>query len=387
MGSQTPSAAGLYVHVPFCSAVCPYCDFAVTTGGAPSYRRFVDALEREIARYADDGWRFDTVYFGGGTPSALAADDLAHLFATLRRSFDLAPNARWHFEANPEDVNSQSLAAWRDLGVDFLSLGVQTFDNEYLTFLGRRHSRQDARRALALALGSGFDTVSADLIFGLPEQTPERFARDLDEIVALAPSHVSCYQLTIHEGTPFAHRQQRGELEEMPEPAQGELFLLTHRRLAEAGLEAYEVSNFARGEASRSAHNQKYWNHTPYLGLGPSAHSFDGRRRWWNQRRLGPWRARLDRGESPVAEHEDLEPRDLALEALMLGLRTVDGMSYEAFRQRYGFDFEQPNTARIAAWQDRGLVQRRPDAFCATLEGLAVADSLVRELDLTALEG
>lgn len=376
------AAAGLYLHVPFCSRVCPYCDFAVTTGGPGRRAAFADALVAEIALWEGEPLSFDTVYLGGGTPSALSPAELARILEAVRSRFSLQPDTRIFLEANPEDATPAALAAWRGLGVNTLSLGVQSFDAESLVFLGRRHDPAEARAAVAAALSAGFDTVSLDLIFGLPGQTPATWRRDLEEAARLRPDHVSCYQLTVHEGTRFGTLRDRGALAELPEPEQAALFALTHEVLGAAGYEGYEVSNFARAPEHRSRHNLKYWDHTPYLGLGPSAHSFDGRRRWWNERRLAEWQARLARGEWPVAGSEELAPGDLALETLMLGLRTRAGVDLGRFRERFGFDLAVNNRPLIERLVEQRLLEPDPARLAPTTSGLAVADALARSFEI-----
>lgn len=387
-------ASGLYVHVPFCSAVCPYCDFAVMVGGGRSRSRYRDALLREVELWAARGLPFatpfDTFYFGGGTPSALSPEALEAFFTALRRAFG---DPAWiHFEANPEDVNADSAALWRRLGVGTVSLGVQSFQAPALEFLGRRHDPAAARRAVELTREAGLPAVSVDLIYGLPGQGEAEWLRDLEAAVALSPEHVSCYQLTVEPGTPFGRRRELGELTEMPEPGQAALFRLTHRFLADAGYAAYEVSNFARAPEHRSRHNRKYWDHSPYLGLGPSAHSFDGgRRRWWNHRRLSFWAAALDRatGEGtapPVGGEEVLSRHDLALERLMLALRTTAGIDLARFRRRYGVDLAASDGRLMEELAGAGLARMEAGRFALTLDGLAVADGLAARFDLGAEE-
>lgn len=389
-------AAGLYLHVPFCSAVCPYCDFAVTVGGAAARERYRRALLAEIELAAAAGGRAwgeaaDTVYFGGGTPSALPGEAIEEALAALaarlglRRAGDGA--ARVFFEANPEDVTPESAAAWRRAGVAMLSLGVQSLDPEALAVLGRRHDPRRAREAVAAARAAGLPTVSIDLIYGWPGQTAERWRVDLDAAIALAPDHLSCYQLTVEPGTPFGARRRRGELVELPDDAQGELFRLTHRRLADAGYHGYEVSNFARSPEHRSRHNAKYWRHAPYLGLGPSAHSFDGgRRRWWNERRLAGWRAAIEAGRPPRAGGEELDRGQLALERLMLALRTADGVDLAEMRARYGVDLPAANGALMERLAAAGLALVEDDRLRLTLDGLAVADGIAERFEL-AVDG
>ncbi len=248
----------------------------------------------------------DTIYFGGGTPSALTPDDLARILEAARRDLSIREDAWVFFEANPEDVTPESVKAWRDLGVRFLSLGIQSFNGDALRFLGRRHTPDDARRSVEIARAAGFDTISIDLIYGLPDQPFEIWRSTLEEAVELQPDHLSCYQLTIHEGTPFGFRLERGKMSELPEESQADLFLFTHQFLRDHGFPGYEVSNFARSPGHRSRHNQKYWHHVPYLGLGPSAHSFSGTKRWWNERKLKPYETRIEAGEKPIADSEEL---------------------------------------------------------------------------------
>jgi oxygen-independent coproporphyrinogen-3 oxidase len=402
-------APGLYLHVPFCSAVCPYCDFSVQRVLVSARKRFVDHLVAEMP-LASAEWPdprpFDTVYFGGGTPSLLPAEELARVLGACREHLTLAV-APWIFlEANPEDVTPEACAAWRSFGVRTLSLGVQSFSDDALRFLGRRHDAQQARAAVEAAQGAGFDTVSLDLIVGLPGQTAEAWRRELETAVALAPGHLSCYQLTIHPRTRFGVSATRGQLSELPEDDQAVLFDLTHRFLADAGFSAYEVSNFARSRGHESRHNRKYWDHTPYLGLGPSAHSLatdaasaaPAARRWWNEQRTPKWEKRLAAGERPVEGEESLGPLALAQENVLLGLRTTAGIDLDAFAARYGLDLLAENDALVARLAAEGHLTVRngpggdplgvfepPRAgrrLVLTLSGLAVADGLAALFNL-----
>ncbi len=383
-GSLSDRAPGLYLHVPFCSAICPYCDFSVLVGNGERRSRFVDALVAEIDLWAgtDLGRPFDTVYLGGGTPSILDPEQLGRILGALAERLPLAPDPLVTLEANPEDVTRERLAAWRALGVETLSLGVQSFDADALRLLGRRHAPEDSRRALERALAAGFGTVSIDLIYGLPDQSLDRWRRDLEAAIDLAPDHLSCYQLTVHRKTVFGHRKARGELAELPDGEQAEMFLETHRRLAAAGWEAYEVSNFARSAGHRSRHNSKYWDHTPYLGLGPSAHSFAGRRRWWNHAKTGPWERAVAAGVRPLEDSEELTAAELALERLMLDFRTPEGVDLGLLAERYGVALEAGNRRAIDDLSVRGLLDVHGRRLRPTLEGLAVADTLARALDL-----
>lgn len=325
----------------------------------------------------------DTVYFGGGTPSALFPEQLGRILEAAKTSLPVQEDAWIFLEANPEDITLESVRAWRELGVRTLSLGIQSFDGGALSFLGRRHSPEQACRSIEIAREAGFHTVSLDLIFGLPGQTVESWRKTLETAISLQPDHISCYQLTIHEGTPFGFRLQRGKLTEAPEEIQAELFLLTHMFLRDAGWPGYEVSNFARSPEHQSRHNRKYWDHTPYLGVGPSAHSFSGRRRWWNEPKLRPYELKIDLGDRPVAGSEELNDEDLALEAVMLGMRTVDGIDLERFRERYGVDLLERNAALVERLTQEKLLQAKDDRLVPTLEGLAIADSIARDFEVS----
>ncbi len=384
------TAPGLYLHLPFCSAICPYCDFSVLTGTAERKRFFVEILRREIELWASrissdrDSWRsaFDTLYLGGGTPSALTSTDLGRILREVVEQLPTTPRPWIQFEANPEDVDARRCASWRELGIASVSLGVQSFDDDQLRFLGRRHDGATGESAVRQVLAAGFSAVSLDLIFGLPDQTPEAWRDELERAVRLRPHHISCYQLTIHDGTPFGFRQARGQLREMPEEAQGELFRLTHRFLADHGYTAYEVSNFALSEEFRSRHNQKYWHHVPYLGLGPSAHSFAGGRRWWNERKVPAWQRRILAGEFPVAEEEKLSPSQHLLERLFLGLRTPSGVDCGKLNEEFGVDLLAKNTGLIERWSAAGYVDVDGTVVRPTLDGLAISESLAASLEV-----
>ncbi len=386
-------AAGLYVHIPFCSAICPYCDFAVARGGGAGRERFVEALDGEIegrgSRADEDGSSaggqvfeaagFDTVYLGGGTPSALSVEQLGAIRRRLVGTFAIDPGAEWTIEVNPEDASAEALAGWRELGFDRISLGLQALDDRALRFLGRRHDAAASRASVERARAAGFRSVSVDLIYSLPGFDGGWWIETLEEAAALGPDHVSCYELTIHDGTPFGRRRDAGRLLEAGEDERAANFVATHRRLAEFGYEGYEVSNFARREADRSRHNRKYWRHQPYLGLGPSSHSFAGRRRWWNVAPWKDWSAAVARGDSTLAGREELTDDQLLLEAVMMGLRQRSGIDCAALERRFGIDPAAGNGRQIEAWEKAGWLRVRGRRLEPTLEGMARADRLAGE--------
>ncbi len=383
MSPELPES-GLYVHVPFCSALCPYCDFAVNVGSGASRRaRYRALLAQEMGLRGRPQSAFDTLYFGGGTPSVLGTEELASILETFRERGWVDSSTVVYLEANPEDVTGRSLSKWRKAGVGTLSLGVQSFDPESLRFLGRRHSSHDVRAAFESAREAEFDTLSLDLIYGLPGQTESRWRSDLEEAVGLGPDHISCYQLTVHDSTRFGRLRREGRLIEASADAQAALFRLTHRALEDAGYEGYEVSNFARARAHRSRHNEKYWSHVPYLGLGPSAHSFDGRTRSWNLRSVFEWSRAIRSHVLPRGGQEALTDEALLFETLMLRLRTRDGLDLERVRERFGVDLLDVNRALIRTAVEDELLVLGGSTLRPTLDGLAVADGLASRFRLS----
>jgi len=379
-------AAGVYVHLPFCSAICPYCDFAVTVGGRDRQIALVEALLLEIERQGQTlRTVVDTVYFGGGTPSLMESEDLERILVACRRELALE-GERIYLEANPEDVTPARLREWLELGVGTLSLGVQALDDQDLAFLGRRHSASEARRAVEEARSAGVGTISVDLIYARPGQTVSSWESELEAVAALEPDHLSCYELTVNRGTPFGRLKESGRLAEMPESGQAELFEATHRKLEALGFEAYEVSNFARGTEHRSRHNLKYWTGASYLGVGPSAHSFDGDRRWWNVAGTRDYIDRIRVGGSATDGSESLSAGQRLLEELMMGLRMPRGVELAAIEIRYGVDLLDANRSRLKRWQSEGVVRLADGFLVPTLSGLLLADRLAAEIDLGPLE-
>jgi oxygen-independent coproporphyrinogen-3 oxidase len=390
-GHENP---GLYVHLPFCSAICPYRDFYVLTGDPARRRQFVHHLLQEIELCGEEGWPgfvqespvqpFDTIYFGGGTPSILALEELSVLREGIIQHLPVVQDPWIGLEANPEDVTAGNLAEWKAMGVRFLSLGIQSFESRYLEFLGRAHDPQDCRNSVVLARQSGIETLSIDLIYGLPGQTPGDWQSDLAKAVELEPDHLSCYQLTIEPGTPFGFRRRKGQLSEMAPERQAELFFLTHNELADRGLVAYEVSSFASASHHHSRHNSKYWSHTPYLGVGPSAHSFASRQRWWNWRKIKLWAGQIDNGRSPIQEHETLTAEQLILESLMLGLRTPRGIDLASLPGDTQARVWDTNGSLIEDLVQEDLVRLEERRVIPTLAGLAVAESIACRFDISS---
>ncbi len=361
-------AAGLYVHVPFCSGKCAYCDFFSVTDPVRT-AAWADALLREASLLGPRFGPFDTLYLGGGTPSLLDPHTLERVIEGLRRSVRFLPDTEVTLEVNPEDVGPDRPAAYEGMGVNRVSMGVQSLDEEALRFLGRRHSAAQARRALDRLLEAGFRTVSVDLIYGIPGQDPDPWPRSLGAVLEQGPQHLSCYELTVSPGTPLGRRVASGRVTMPAEHHTAALFLDTSRSLQARGLVHYEISNFARpGHESR--HNRKYWRRAPYLGLGPGAHSFLHPVRWWNPSCLDRWTRALERGRPPAEGRERLTPEQETLERLWLGFRTREGVAADLLDGLTGAD-------RIAGELERsGLVTRRGPSLVPTTQGFLVSDSL-----------
>ncbi len=367
---------GLYVHIPFCAQKCGYCGFSSTTNRA-LIRDFLTALDREARSFRGRWNPFDTLYIGGGTPSVLATDEFCRVIDTVRTNFTIEPAAEITVEVNPGDLDAGYLRRLRMAGVNRLNIGCQSFDDRTLRFLGRRHTAHQAEDAVRLAREAGFDNLGIDLITGIPGQSIARWTETLGEAVSFTPDHLSCYQLTVEEDTPLAAQCHTGEAVMPDDGLQADLFFTTSQILEESGYDQYEVSNFARTPGTESRHNRKYWNHTPYLGLGPAAHSFDGlSRRWWNTRSVEAYHEELAAGRPPVAGSERLTPDQLQMEALFLGLRTKRGVNLEDFKRRFGRDLAQEKGKILRTLGTEGLVEIRDGFLRPTRAGMAVADSL-----------
>ena len=448
--SPSPGAApdepapGLYLHIPFCRRICPYCDFAVTPFGAKAAGRRFEAYRKALLaelRLRAGTPLFgpnaesptppaDTVYFGGGTPSLAPPGFFAEILETAA-ALGLTTTAPWAaLEANPEDLapegSSDSAPAaggargatgvpagdrarqWAAEGITGVSLGAQSLRESRLRFLGRAHSPADVRRAVARLAEAGLDWISLDLIYGAAADRPEEVRDEFAEAASLPGlTHLSAYELTIEPATAFGRRAAAGERLTGSDGEGGGLFRLVHRTLADAGFPAYEASNFARSDAARSRHNPKYWLGAPYLGCGPSAHSFvpgvpgrgarppgaDGSaepaRRFWNRRALGDWQEAVAAGRLPTGGSEAVPPAGLALEELFLRLRTTDGLDLAGFAARHGTAVVELNRARFRNWRERGLVSFHEGSegtiLRPTLDGLAVAEALAAEVDLAPL--
>ncbi|HNZ64974.1 MAG TPA: radical SAM family heme chaperone HemW [Smithella sp.] len=367
--------AGLYIHIPFCLSKCGYCNFysIKSVNLIPDY---IAALKKEIQHYCNVFSSFDTIYIGGGTPSLLTPQQLADILKTVNQHYKIDKNAEITLEANPGDISFDYLKTIRGIGINRLNIGVQSFSDKILKFIGRRHSAKEAVASIEASRQVGFDNLGIDLIYGIYGLGIKSWKNTLQRAVSFAPEHLSCYQLSLSENTPL-YKKYSSEGWKLPvENMELKLFLTTAEYLENAGYIHYEVSNFAHRDKFQSRHNQKYWRHTSYLGLGPAANSFLDNKRWWNKSSVKTYLKEISGGRMPVQDSEILSMEQLQLEALFLGLRTKAGIDLKHYKTKYGIDVLADNKIIIDALIKNKLVELEKGSLRPTRAGMAVADSL-----------
>ena len=352
----------IYVHIPFCARICPYCAFYKTRADPAQAARFCDAILAELRGYGD---RPETIFFGGGTPTALTTAQLDRLLAGFHTQLDLAALREWTFEANPGSVSERKARLLRERGVNRISLGVQSFDDGLLALLGREHSAAQAETSFALLRRAGFENLNIDLMFGLPGQTLAQWEATLHRAIALGPNHISAYCLTYEEDTEFFLRHARGEFRSDPE-GDADFFARAGELLGAAGFAHYEVSNYAQ-PGFESVHNRAYWSGSDYLGIGPSAVSTIGSRRWQNVSDYQVYADRLLRGESASTGDEILTPAMKRSESIALSLRTNQGVPAEWVGDR-------PN--EVEEFVRLGLIEPQAGRYVLTRRGRFLADTV-----------
>lgn len=342
---MTPPNAGLYIHIPFCIKKCAYCDF-YSTADLSLRKAFLDSLVREMALLDSSSFAFDTIYLGGGTPSVLAPRSIDNLISKAFTTFDIRPYAEITIEVNPGTVDISHLQAYRQIGINRINIGAQSFSNATLEFLGRIHTKDEAAAAIRAARQAGFDNIGLDLIYGLPGQDSEAWQMDLEQAISFSPEHLSCYTLTYEDNTPLGKMKAEGQVKPLVDDIVADLFKIMQDVLSRHGYEQYEIANFARtptGEDSvnsnRSQHNQKYWTSAPYIGLGPSAHSFVAPVRSWNVADIHTYLARIEEGILPIQASETLTRDQRLTETLYLALRTVEGIDIQGLEKTFDLVF------------------------------------------------
>ena len=362
--------AGLYVHIPFCSSRCVYCGFYSTTG-LELRERYVEAVCKEIETR---GERVNTIYLGGGTPSQLSIEQLKRFFDAAYIYNKVENDAEVTIEVNPDDVNKEFAEALRQLPVNRISMGAQTFSNERLRFLHRRHHAEQVPAAVETLRLAGFSNISIDLMYGFPEQTLEEWQLDIDKVLALGVEHISSYCLMYEDGTPLYKLLEQGKVSEIDEETERRMYYTLIERLESAGYEHYEISNFAR-PGYRSRHNSSYWKGTPYIGIGAAAHSFDIKTRSWNVADIRKYIESMERGER-LFEQEEIDDTTHYNDAITVALRTKEGLDLTTLQvdQR---DYCMANAKRHI---DAKLLKTENNHLVLTKEGLFVSDMIMSDL-------
>lgn len=373
--------AGIYIHIPFCRQACNYCNFHFST--SLHYKNdFVDALLKEIELQARAnyllGQSIETIYFGGGTPSILQIDELQQIMQQLRQYFSIDPSAEITLEANPDDVNDEKLKGWKQLGINRLSIGIQSLFEEDLRWMNRAHTADEAKQVISKARAAGFDSFTVDLIYGTPGLTDEKWLDNLNWVLQQNINHLSCYALTVEEKTPLDKQIRQHQKQDVDPEQQSRQFLLLMDHLQQAGFEHYEISNFAK-PGYRSKHNSSYWKGVHYLGLGPSAHSFNGSSRQWNIANNQLYIQSLKQGTISF-EKEELTATQQLNEYIMTGLRLMEGCDLNYISQKFGNDKSSQLQTEAASFASKGLLTIANDHLILTKEGKLFADSIASDL-------
>jgi putative oxygen-independent coproporphyrinogen III oxidase len=375
----------LYIHIPYCISKCPYCDFNSHVVAEIPEKSYTAALIREIDYYAKlDDWcgrSVQSIFFGGGTPSTFDPSSIGAVLDKIDARFHTDANCEITLEANPGTVDSENFHGYRQCGVNRISVGVQSFQPRLLKFLGRIHSADEAKWALAVVRDSGFDNFNLDLIYANPGQTLEELAADLETALSFDSPHLSAYNLTVEEGTPFQQQHRNGKLELLNEDQEVAMAELIESRLTCAGFQRYEISNYAR-PGFHSRHNVNYWTDGDYLGLGAGAHSYrkiraNGAyaRRWWNEKSPSRYMQAISQIAHAVAETELPDMKKAAGDFMFSGLRLASGISMDAFAARFG---QNPMSwyPQISDWISAGYMEQKSDRLVLTRRGLMIANSL-----------
>ncbi|MEJ8817841.1 radical SAM family heme chaperone HemW [Lacibacter sp. H407] len=369
--------AGIYIHIPFCRQACNYCNFHFST--SLHYKNdFVEALLKEIELQSKAGYlqgqTVETIYFGGGTPSILQIDELKMIMQQLHQHFSIDPSAEITLEANPDDVNDDKLKGWKQLGINRLSIGIQSLFEEDLRWMNRAHTSDEAKQVISKARAAGFDSFTVDLIYGTPGLTDEKWLYNLNWVLQQNINHLSCYALTVEEKTPLDKQIRQHQKQDVDPEQQSRQFLLLMDHLQQAGFEHYEISNFAK-PGHRSKHNSSYWHGTHYLGLGPSAHSFNGNSRQWNVANNQQYIQSLEQAIIPFEKEELTETQQLN-EYIMTSLRLMEGCDLNHITKKFGQEKITELSRNAADHISKGLLVLRSNHLILTKTGKLFADNI-----------
>ncbi len=373
-------ATSLYIHIPFCAQKCAYCDFVSFRTDDAFRAAYMTALckELEIIGEIDAKPGLKTIFVGGGTPSLLSVPEIEKLSQRLNGSFDMRQVVEFSIEANPGTLNQEKLLAWQKAGVNRVSMGVQSMDDQMLKTLGRIHSSATARQSFELLRNTGFDNINLDVMFGLPGQTEENLLQTLDEIIALNPEHISAYSLKIEDGTPFDKLYSKGLIEMPSEEEDREMYHSLVRKLRQAGYRQYEISNFAK--PSRACkHNLVYWKGEPYYAAGLAAHGYTKGVRTGNYAEWDKYQAALNAGDLPVESQETISDSEAAFEYIMLGLRLNEGVDLKAYRSKFKEDLLKQYAEVIASQVQQGTLIVESDFLRLSQYGMDIANTVIAE--------
>lgn len=377
-GTRHPAPAGIYIHIPFCAAICSYCNFNRGLHDDTLRRRYVDAVIKDIRRSAGPSVKADTIFFGGGTPSLLEPDELRRIIAACYESFDVAVDAEITLEANPESSTREKLEAFRAAGANRVSFGVQSFNDDELRRLGRLHSADAAGAIVETARRAGFDNVSLDLMMWLPGQTTAAWLASVDELIARRPDHASLYLLEIYPNAPLRDEMARAGWSVAPDDDAAEMYVEAMARLEAGGYQQYEISNVARGAARRSRHNLKYWQDGEWLAFGCGAHATFGGERWKTISSTTDYIDAVATGRDVRVDRRVLDSGEQLEEALFMGLRLVDGLDLAGISDRYGIDIWQRYGQDLSRYVSAGLLVHEPGRRLAlTRHGMLLANEVM----------
>ncbi len=372
--------AGIYIHIPFCKQTCSYCDFHFSTS-LKSKDAFLSSLIREIElqkNYLGEDALIETIYFGGGTPSLLSAEELDKIFKTLYDNFSIAKNAEITLEANPDDLSKSKLQELKSSPVNRLSIGIQSFFEDDLKLMNRAHTAQHAENCIKESLQAGFENITVDLIYGTPELSNENWKKNLVKVFSFGIPHLSSYSLTVEQKTPLESHIKKGKVKPVDEEQSAEQFLILMDEAAKNGYEHYEISNFCK-PGFRSRHNSNYWKGIKYLGLGPSAHSFDGNSRQWNISNNFRYIKAIAENKIP-SEKETLTLEQKFNEYIMTGLRTSTGISLEKVRTEFGENYLSKLLVEAENYLDCSKIILKENHLILTNQGKLIADRISSDL-------
>lgn len=372
---------GIYIHVPFCKSKCAYCNF-FSLASEGKMRDYVDSLKREMLHRKNylESELVKTVYFGGGTPSLLSIEYMKEIIKSLRECFVIDSDPEITLEANPDTLDKEKMSALKDLGVNRVSVGIQSFHDDDLRYLGRRHDSWHAIKVLDDLQDVGFEKLTLDLIYGIPTLTDEKWNKNLDIFFSTGISHLSAYALTVEPKTILGQKIEKGDLQDVDEDSAIRHYEILLERTRKQGFEHYEISNFAK-EGCRSQHNSIYWKDVKYLGLGPAAHSYDGKSRQWNVANLTKYIQSAGMSDD-YFEMEMLTTDDKYNEYVMTGLRTSWGCDIEKIEADYGMSYKNHFLKNIGKYIESGIMYRKNNAFILTDKGMLFADGISSDLFL-----